>query len=114
MTFDEYMVTKGYTWSMEVLDKAVMTLIDQGDVVSYFVRYTFIDAQQTKQVIECYTWCPEITAASFLVTSDARETKDLHFDESKVIMSLDALREGEKLGTATTDPKESPVSTKGK
>lgn len=100
---------------MEVIGKAVMTLIHRGDVDSYLIRYTFVDSQKVQRVIDALTWCPEITGASFVVTTDVQIVKTLSYDEAKMCSELDALKPGEKIGTITTNPKDPlPVSTKGK
>lgn len=103
MTFDEYMASCSYKWSMEVIDKSAISLIGRGEVPSYLVRYELIDDKGVSKTIEAYTWCPEATAVSFAFTEQKPDTTDVVFLEAIRISDLDTLQEGEKTGTV--DPK---------
>jgi hypothetical protein len=88
MTVDEMFAQKATTCTMEVLDKAIIDLIDRGEVVSYLIRYTF-NINGVEKVIEAYTWCHEATAVGFTYDTVKEESKSVVYDEPSRLSTLE-------------------------
>jgi hypothetical protein len=109
-TFTDALTKEGITWSMEVTEKATATLIDQGEVFYPTVRYTFVDANKVTHEFEASTWCPEITGLSNLPIEYNIDVRSVVYAERDTTTILEALPEGEKIGTIETKPVEGDVS----